>query len=298
MTSIAADGGSGATLPSTGSLASPELLSEVFRNVGRNILICQQAEGYLKALLANCCIEATATGFTPGYEQRRAVVQKQTLGQLAAGVLQDLLADAGGMSSNESAREVAVPTFRTSFRITLMSGEDLAAWEGRLRTFVGERNELVHHFLERFSLRDDDSAKLAIADLHSQRERIAPVRDQFRQWLETMGDAQRQLASHLMSPNVVDLLVLQASGIVGHLATAAQTYQRADGWTLLSTAANFLVREAPDELSKMKHRYGHATLKRLVLASELFDVRDEPLRFGTRALYRVKPEYLEADQGA
>lgn len=280
------------------STASQELLDEVFALVGRNLLVCQQAESYLKALLANSCIEATAEGFTSTHEQRRASVQKQTLGQLAAGVLKDLLADAGVAATDDAALAVAAPTIRTSFRISLASGEDLAAWAGKLRSFVEERNELVHHFLERYTLRDDESARHAIAHLKSQRECIAPVRDVFRQWLETMGAAQRQLAKYFTSPDVVDLFILQASSIVTHLATAAQTHQRTDGWTLLSTAANFLVREAPEELSNMKQRYGHATLKRLVMATELFDVRDEPLPFGTRALYRVKPELFESDVSA
>lgn len=284
------EGSSGAAAPST---ASQELLDEVFARVGRNLLICQQAELYLKALLANCCIEATSSGFTPDFVKRGAQVQRQTLGQLAAGVLESFLSDAGGVAADEVNPEVLVPTFRTVFRIKLTNGEDLALWAIKLSAFVDDRNKLVHHFLQRFKLNDDESAQSAIDYLLAQRERISPIRDQFRAWLEAMGEAQKALATHLMTPGTVDLLVLQSSPIVSHLATAAQTLKRADGWTLLSTAANFLVREAPEELDHMRSKYGHATLKRLVLASELFEVRDEALRFGVRALYRVRPELLE-----
>lgn len=282
--------------PAPAPTASQALIDEVFERVGRNLLICQQAELYLKALLSNCCIEATSTGFTSDFEKRRAEVQKQTLGQLAAGALEHLLSDAGGVPADEFQREVLAPTSRTIFSITLMNGEDLAQWESKLRAFVDDRNQLVHHFLSRFKLNDDDSARSAISYLIAQRDRISPIRDQFREWLGTMGEAQKAVATHLMSPGVIDLLVLQSSPIVAHLATAAQTFKREDGWTMLSTAANFLLREAPEHVGKIKAHFGHSTLKRLVLATELFEVRDEPLRFGTRALYRIKPELLEVDR--
>lgn len=286
-----------AQTPAAATTASQELLDEVFARVGRNLLICQQAEHYLKILLANCCIEATSTGFTRDFEKRRDEVQRQTLGQLTAGALEHFLSDAGGATADGAQRDAIIPTFRTSFRIMMTNGEDLAQWANKLRAFVEDRNDLVHHFLQRFKLNNDESARSAVAHLVVQRERISPIRDQFRSWLEAMGEAQIAVASHLMTPGVIDLLVLQSSPIVGHLATAAQTLKRTDGWTSLSTAANFLMREAPEELAHMKTRYGHATLKRLMQASDLFEVRDEPLPFGTRALYRIKPELLEADLG-
>lgn len=285
------------SLPSSGALASPDLLGEVFRNVGRNILICQQAEQYLKVLLAHSSIEATTAGLTPACEQRQAFVRKQTLGALTTIAFRDLLQDAGSDPEAPSQDET-VPTFRTSFKITLEGGQDLTRLQDQFSAFVIERNELVHHFLETFSLATDDSARVAVAHLVEQRARIAPVRDVLRSWLETIASAQKDLASFIASDQgqgAIELFVLQASPIVELLATAAGTFKRADGWTLLSTAGHYLRRERPEELTTMKQRYGHSTLKRLVLACELFEVRDEPLPFGTRAVYRIKPELLAAE---
>lgn len=45
----------------------------------------------------------------------------------------------------------------------------------------------------------------------------------------------------------------------------------------------------PDAVTRMEERYGHSTLKQLLIASELFDVLDEPLsNGGFRTIYRVK----------
>lgn len=260
------------------------------------MLICQQAEQYLKVLLAHSSIEATTDGLTPASEQRQTYVRKQTLGTLTTVAFRELLQDVG--SDSEPAPDVTVPTLRTSFRITLEGGQDLAALQDQFTAFVIERNALVHHFLEQFSLATDDSARAAVAHLTEQRSRIAPVRDVLRSWLETIASAQNDLASFIASDEgrgAIELFVLQASPLVELLATAARTFARRDGWTLLSTAGHYLRREKPQDLMTMKQRHGHSTLKRLVLASELFEVRDEPLPFGTRTVYRIKPELFVAE---
>jgi len=43
----------------------------------------------------------------------------------------------------------------------------------------------------------------------------------------------------------------------------------------------------------LKKRYGHKTLKGLILATELFNVDEEPTdKGGVRILYRIKPEWI------
>ena len=167
--------------------------------------------------------------------------------------------------------------------------------QDQFSAFVVERNELVHHFLERYSLATDDSARLAVAHLEAQRTRIAPVRDILQSWLESAAGAQKELASFMASTEakgVIERFVLQGSRIVALLATAAQSFARPDGGPLLSTAGNYVRREAPEELATMKGRFGHSTLKRRVIASELFELLDEPTTTGPRVLFRLRPEYL------
>ena len=44
-------------------------------------------------------------------------------------------------------------------------------------------------------------------------------------------------------------------------------------------------------MGQLKDRYGYKTLKELILATEFFDIREEPTKKGdVRVLYRPKPE--------
>ena len=77
--------------------------------------------------------------------------------------------------------------------------------------------------------------------------------------------------------------------MLGEIATRTP---RADGWVLLATAANVITREAPAELTELRKRFGCSTLKGVLLATELFDVTDEPTPGGgTRTIYRINERY-------
>lgn len=68
--------------------------------------------------------------------------------------------------------------------------------------------------------------------------------------------------------------------------------RRHDGWTLLSTAGNIIKRDAPDELQELRKRFGHSTLKGVLLAAALFDVEEEPTSAGeTRTIYRINANW-------
>jgi hypothetical protein len=51
-------------------------------------------------------------------------------------------------------------------------------------------------------------------------------------------------------------------------------------------------RHAPSELDDLPSRFGHPTLKRVMLAAEIFDVAEEPTPGGgTRTIYRINEQY-------
>jgi hypothetical protein len=76
---------------------------------------------------------------------------------------------------------------------------------------------------------------------------------------------------------------------MGELASRSN---RSDGWTVLETAGQIVWREEPDELKDMAERYGHRTLKKLLHATELFDIDEEPTaRGGTRTIYRINSRF-------
>ena len=51
-------------------------------------------------------------------------------------------------------------------------------------------------------------------------------------------------------------------------------------------------RKEPDELKDMAERYGHRMLKKLLQATELFDIDEEPTAGGgTRTIYRINSRF-------
>lgn len=53
-----------------------------------------------------------------------------------------------------------------------------------------------------------------------------------------------------------------------------------------------ITREDPAELQDLRKRFGHSSLKAVLLATELFDIVDEPTPGGgTRTVYRINERY-------
>lgn len=78
--------------------------------------------------------------------------------------------------------------------------------------------------------------------------------------------------------------------IIYYLAEIAAQFMRPDGWTLLSRAGQIIREQAPEEITEVYQRYGHKTLKGLILATELFEIKEEPTnKDGIRVLYKLKP---------
>ena len=73
---------------------TPEI-DEVFRRIGRNLLLFQHIEHLLKQLMTNARLEGTVHSMQANLDERRARIHKQTLGQLAGQFVDDVLADAG-----------------------------------------------------------------------------------------------------------------------------------------------------------------------------------------------------------
>ena len=61
---------------------TPEI-DEVFRRIGRNLLLFQHIEHLLKQLMTNARLEGTVHSMQANLDERRARIHKQTLGQLA-----------------------------------------------------------------------------------------------------------------------------------------------------------------------------------------------------------------------
>lgn len=265
------------------------LSDEVLRKIGRNLLLFQQIESLLKLLLANYRVQSTADGLTADHERRQDRVQKQMMGLLVEQYVDDILSDAGETPPEPT--ESTLPLITTTFSIS-GDREFCESQRANMKLMVDERNDLVHHFLPRW--RPDSLGHLtdAATYLDKQREKILPMLEHLKSVSESMRNAHQILGDFLASEEYerhFELLFLQDSSLITLLRDIASQIRRPDGWAYLAHAGKLARIHERDAVENMKERYGRHTLKKLLVASDLFDLFDEPLPTGGfRTLYRVR----------
>lgn len=259
------------------------------RRVGRNLLLFQQIELLLKELLSKTGIEGYLSEIPLKLTERAKAVQGKTFGQLAGLYTEEIVGPEGPEGSRPGDRREIYAKF--SFKIELDS-EALEQERALLDSLVLERNHLAHTFLTSWKPDSSKSTQEALKYLDAQRERAVPVRDRIAAMLKTLAEGHKEQAAYLMSEEggrQLDLMLLQSSHLVQVLAHISQAAASTDGWTVLARAGQLVRELAPDSLNQAGKRFGHSSLKRLVVASQLFDVAEEPTTNGqTRTLYRLK----------
>lgn len=269
---------------------TPEV-DEVLRRIGRNLLLFQHIEHLLKQLMTGARFEGTVKSLQANLEDRRARIHKQTLGQLAGQFVDDVLADAGERDAPDNINEA---WFSFGFTIQTDSGF-VEQHTAEMKAIVDARNDLIHHFLPRWSPASEDSTRAALAYLDEQRARALPMRDRLQSFAKSLQEAATAHAEFMASPEGTrqfELQRLRQCRLVLLLGELATKTDRADGWMILATACNVIRQLEPEELTQLFLRYGHRTLKKLLLASELFDIEEEPTpKGGTRTIYRINPRF-------
>lgn len=269
--------------------AQQALGDQVLRKIGRNLLLFQQIESLLKLLLANYRVQTTADGLTADHERRQDKVQRQMMGLLVEQYVDDILSDAGEAPPEPT--ESALLSITTTFSIN-GDREFCESQRMNMKLMVDERNDLVHHFLPRWRPDSLDHLTDAAIYLDKQREKILPVLEHLKSVSEPMRNARQIQAEFLASEECerhLEQLFLQDSSLITLLRDIASQIRRPDGWAYLAHAGRLARIHERDAVENMKERYGHCTLKKLLVASDLFDLFDERLPSGGfRTLYRVR----------
>jgi len=266
--------------------------NEVLRKIGRNILIFQQVEYMLKYLVANGNISGSISEVRAKKEQRAEIIKKQTMGQLAGQYLENTHSVCEELTDEPVDLQEAYISF--TFRLDV----DAVYYETKkevLASLVADRNELIHHLLSRINPESIESWLETDKYLDQQREKFLPELDQLKSMVDNLQEGRKQLSEYLMSDECarqIKLSRLRESRLVLLLGDIANKVARQDGWTLLNIAGHLIHKHAPEELAVLNKKYGHKTLKGLMLATELFDITEESTdRGGIRVLYRLKPEW-------
>jgi hypothetical protein len=265
------------------------LNNEVLRKIGRNLLLFQQIEALLKHLAANSQVDGSLSDLKERQARLQEKVQKQMMGQLIDHYVGKTLAAPD--AEPQGLKDISEPWIRTTFVIEA-DAQFREQQSEHIKLMLAERNDFVHHFLPRW--RPDSLAQMmdAAAYLDSQREKVVPVLEHLKSVVKSMQEIyqfQVALFNSDEGERLLELILLQASPLVSLLCDIASRHQRPDGWTCLAHAGQLVRCQEREAVEKMKERYGHRTLKGLLVASELFEILDEPLPSGgSRTVYRLR----------
>ena len=143
------------------------LRNEVLRKIGRNVILFQDLERLLKFLARACRWSGPVSQLQRIDQERVEKYSRKTLGEIVGEIHHVLYAD---IQETESASEITEA--RVSFSFSLEPNAELDEQSKKaLVGIVKERNDLIHHLLQRWNMFSTDSCQSVSRELDQQRRR-------------------------------------------------------------------------------------------------------------------------------
>ncbi|WP_414570131.1 OST-HTH/LOTUS domain-containing protein [Nostoc sp. CCY 9925] len=258
----------------------PELVNEVLRKIGRNILMFQQIEKGLKLLLPYIHSDASTKGIN-SFRKYRETAKLKTLGHLINAFIESVnydIIDSVDYSTIESA------DYNPDY------------FADKLREMVAERNKLVHHFGGSEGLHileNQEGCRTCITDLESQYQEAISFYKEITPFVFSVlvclreNDAEsnpkieilyKRLKADITSSGVEYINLNNPSDtawentkIVKLLRLAETNTDKIGDMTLLARAGEFIKIQDPECTPK---KYGIKTLKGVLKACDLFEITE------------------------
>lgn len=277
----------------------PEIQRDVQRLLGRCMVRIQQYEIALKSLLVHHEIAGPVETLAGQIEKRTEELSVKTLGALKEKLFETFVVPEG--VERELLPEDKTPTDRISvahsFRMTLYP-EQWAQTKSSIDEFVALRNELVHHFLSRFNIWEEQGCLDAMAYLEESYLRIDARFQELRAWMMAMQQAGEAVASFVKSQAHHDWLFnginpdgsfeWWQTGIIRALRTEVQALA-GDRWASLETVKAQMLARHPDQTPP---KYRCSTWQQVLHESAEFDIeyRRESETVPKKLWVRLRPE--------
>lgn len=264
-------------------------LEDVQQRIGRNMLNFQLLEHLLKTILSNGSFSGGMSELPTAISKKQEAIKTQTLGQLVGQYTEESITTDD--SDDTELEDTDEPQFSFRFR-TQFTPKDYAEKKKVLLQLVNERNQLMHHFLPKLNANSNENLEKLSLELDSLNQRVVTEIRFLQSILKSLKESRRILSDFLSSKEFekeFELKWLQQSDLVITLCDIASQISRTDGWSSLPLAGKLLRNSFPEEALGMKERYGYKSLKKLLLATEMFEVMDEETKSGgTRLMFRRK----------
>jgi hypothetical protein len=274
-----------------------ESVNDIFRKIGRNVMLFQNLEYLLKYLVATSSISGYESELKSQEEQRRSTINKQTMGQLVGQYIEN--------SNPENQDILEDPKYikEEMFLWVKYGFGDSTDYENSkkvLAKLVDDRNELIHHLLPQFDTNSIESCIQIGKKLDEQKSNIVREIDNLKRRIDAMHEGVKGIASFLNSPTgkkeleKIALLPRQRD-LIWILSDIAEQTTRPNGWTPLNEAGQLIrqrVRQQvsePEKIASIKEYFGYKSLKTFIIEAKIFDIYEEPTKKGIRILYRKKP---------
>ena len=253
-------------------------LPVIMQKLGRCVLRLQQYEILMKRMVANHEISGYADELKEKLDSRKAQVNSKTLGQLIGELTGSYLKTPeeeprSGQAASEPPRDPKRTYLQLHYRLKMDEEQYRQTREG-LCQLVALRNELVHHFMERFNLWDAPGRRAANRSLDDAYRTIDSHFQMLLRWARSMDQARRKVIADIASGNAGGHRVAGTrpetdwpnTPIVRQLLAAERDCNEG-GWTRLSRAREYIHERRPD-LTPM--RYGCKSWRQVLQESRLF----------------------------
>lgn len=246
---------------------------KVFIKVGKCLLNLQLFELRLKNFLPT-------TDFILRTEGPLQTVnhEKLMLGLLIEGLKSFLTTDEKESAAPSDTDSTLPNPEGSQMRISVKIGLSEEAYSDTIKelaTLLTQRNEMVHHFREKFSLDSIVSCQSAVIYLDELNSKVRNFLEQLKSWDERRVEITRQG----LSPEIMRGLIYgyhpnidtnwETTPVVYELKEAEKIHSE-DGWTNLDLAITHMKREADDLTPKI---YGCDSWRKLIKKSGLFEHR-------------------------
>lgn len=258
-----------------------DLEKEVQQKIGRNLLLFQKLERLLKLMVSRGQFSAPINKFKEVLEEKRNRVATQTMGQVAKQYLDN---------NNPFNREVDDSSDKDdsviSYRIQL-DATNYQQTKTELEQLINERNYLVHHLGEKLNDEDIETYQKIGTELDIQANQVASKIKNIGQRLQTIIEFEESSNIH---KSIMATIIHQP--LITLLVEIPRQLARKDGWTPLSSAAQLLKEQDPEEYRKLYTCKKYKSLKDLMLKAGMFKFHEEKTnKGGVRILYQVKKEW-------
>ncbi len=243
------------------------------------MLRLQQYEHLMKALLAHHELAGPARTLERQLATRVEKFADKTLGTLVKSLFETYVVPDG--YERELLPVGEVPTDHTALAVShciTMEPQRLAKTRAAIEELVVMRNQLVHHFIQKFDLCSDAGCTAALEHLEHCYERIELHHCELLAWAQGMEKARAMMAAFAATEAFHDMVVngiapdgsfsWPFSGIVSVLRQAA-TELSEDGWARLERAQAWI--EA-DHAEQTPAKYGCRTWPQVLSESRMFDL--------------------------